>query len=783
MPEGSVADTPHIAQAILDAVPTLIAVHDAHGALVMVNRTLADFVGKPAEELIGQPLATLPWLSPEDTPLPLDLSATPNELREVAATDGLQHWLWTTAKPLGEPQNGALTLLVSADITEQKRADDTLAEERNLLKTLMNSLPDYIFIKDTASRYVTANLAHAQLLGASCVEELIGKTDFEFFSTPSTLPFFTDEQRVMRTGTPLLDRVEIINRDFEDKQRWVLASKLPLYDTNGHPWGLIGISRDVTALKKVEAELRTAKEVAEAATHAKSDFLATMSHEIRTPMNAVIGMTSLLLDSPLNAEQAEFVDTIRISGENLLAIINDILDFSKIESGRMELEHRPFNLVECIEDTLDLFATRAAEKGIELALELQETVPLMVIGDQVRLRQVLVNLVGNAVKFTAEGEVVLSVTAAAGDARRHLQFAVRDTGIGIPQNRVDRLFQTFSQVDSSTTRRYGGTGLGLAISKRLVEMMGGALGVKSTPGAGSTFTFDMILELPGEDAQHPQSVRPDMAPLDGKQVLIVDDNRTNLTILTHQLERWGITVTAFTEGSDAVAALGGATRFDAAVLDVMMPGMDGLSLAEQLRRGPEGRDLPIVLLSSSGDNLGSERMKQLKVAGTLSKPVKTAQLFEALSQAISGAVGFVRARRKVQSQFEEHGEAAPLRILLAEDNVINQKVALRILQRLGYAADVAETGLAVLEALCRQDYDVVLMDVQMPELNGLDATRRIRAELPPERQPYIIALTADAVAGYQTECLASGMNDYITKPVRIDALVGALQQVPHPQPH
>jgi PAS domain S-box-containing protein len=666
-------------------------------------------------------------------------------------------------------------------MTARQQTEDALADERNLLKTLMDNLPDYIFIKDTASRYITANKAHVQLLGAASVEELVGQTDFDFFSTPSTLPFFTDEQRVMRSGTALLDRIEVINRESEEKQRWVLASKIPLRDAAGQVSGIIGISRDITVLKKVEEELRRAKETAEAATSAKSDFLATMSHEIRTPMNAVIGMTSLLLDTPLTTDQAEFVDTIRVSGENLLAIINDILDFSKIESGRMELERRPFALVECLEDVLDLFSARAAEKNLELAMEIDPDTPESIIGDQVRLRQVLINLVGNALKFTEHGEVVLSVAPSTGPQGPGVHFAVRDTGIGIPQDRMDRLFRSFTQVDSSTTRRYGGTGLGLAISKRLVEMMGGGLRVESRAGEGSTFCFDIAVELPadisGADGVHHGSGRHlDATQLTGKSVLIVDDNQTNLTILSHQLERWGVAVTAYLRGIEALAAVGGGAHFDAAILDVVMPEQDGVELAEHLRKTTQGEELPLILLSSAGDVYTGEQLQGLNLSATLNKPVKTAQLFEALHQAMAGTRGFVRARRRVQSQFEQIAPAAnPLRILLAEDNVINQKVALRILQRLGYAADVAETGLAAIHALQRQAYDVVLMDVQMPELNGLDATRRIRAELPGERQPYIIALTADATAGFQGECLRSGMNAYVSKPIRIDELVAALQ--------
>ena len=616
--QARLTDQKRFMRAVLDAVPAMIAVRDEHGRLELVNQTLADVAQQPAKEFVGQPANAIPWLTFASTAS--QSTTETEELRHITLATGEQRWLWTLEKPLGADQaDHKRVLIVSNDITDRKRTEDELAGERNLLKTLMDSLPDYIFIKDTASRYITANTAHVQLLGAATIEELAGRTDFDFFSTPSTLPFFTDEQRVMRSGTPLLDRIEVINRESEEKQRWVLSSKIPLYDPSGQAWGLIGISRDITALKKVEEELRRAKEAAEAATHAKSDFLATMSHEIRTPMNAVIGMTSLLLDTLLTAEQTEFVDTIRISGENLLAIINDILDFSKIESGRMELERRPFHLVECIEDVLDLFSSRAAGKGIELAVQIDDTTPAVVIGDQVRLRQVLVNLVGNALKFTEKGEIVLGVTAVPAHDCCRLQYSVRDTGIGIPSDRTNRLFQSFTQIDSSTTRRYGGTGLGLAISKRLVELMGGSMQVQSQAGSGSTFSFDILVDLPDrESEEQTRNQHPDIAELPGKRVLIVDDNHTNLAILTHQLQRWGIDVTAYQLGAEALAAMAAGARFDAAILDVVMPVLDGVQLAQRLRSSPDSHTLPLILLSSSGEGYSSESFRELQLSAMLS---------------------------------------------------------------------------------------------------------------------------------------------------------------------
>jgi signal transduction histidine kinase/CheY-like chemotaxis protein len=693
---------------------------------------------------------------------------------------GIRRGIWFTC---------AAAILVFGPITwigvtghERRRRDErAVREARDLLDNVneasLHGLVMMEAVRDNADRIIDFRL----LLFNRAACEVLGRDLGKMMSSGQTLTqgrpnartdgTFNNYAHVVRTGQPVV--FELLYQ-YERIERWLSIRVAKYLD------GIVATIVDVTERKLSEEKLLQSQSrlitslaheqeltrEAQAAERAKSEFLAVMSHEIRTPMNGVIGMTSILADTELNEVQRDCVHTIQVSGEALLTVINDILDFSKIESGRMTLEQRAFNLRECVEDVINLFAPRIREKRLEVLYLIEPDVPASLLGDTVRLRQILTNLLGNAIKFTEHGEIVLNVKCEKTDEKGcHLLFSLADTGIGIPIEAIGKLFQSFQQVDSSTTRRYGGTGLGLAISKRLAELMDGTMWVKSKPGAGSTFFFNVVLPAA---PQAGSTASDTMRTLQPGRALIVDDNATNRRVLEAQLRAWGIEPVTVTGGDEALRRINH-ENFDVVLVDMLMPGMDGVALAREVRKKSAA---PMILLSSSGELETGESAALFR--SQLPKPIRQSMLWNAIQDAIGGAAG-EPAPRPVVKRFDPTMAARkPLRILLAEDNSVNQKVGKLMLRNLGYSTDIASNGFDVLDVVGKKTYDLIFMDIQMPGMDGVETVRQLRERLGPAT-PWLVALTANALEGDREKFLSLGFDAYLSKPLSPESLQAALE--------
>ena len=656
---------------------------------------------------------------------------------------------------------------------DQKPVDgvsEELRQARAAYQSIVDSLPLNLLIKDSQGRRVFANKKYLELRGCS-LESIAGKTDFDLFPSDLAHQFSNDDSAILESGISMHD---VEKHQLPDgRRRWIERTKSALRDADDKIVGVQLLFWDVTDREQALIDLREARDEADAANQAKSDFLANMSHEIRTPINGIIGMTELVLDTKLTSSQNDYLQMVLESGETLVALVNDILDFSKIEAGQLELDPAPFELRDSLADTLRTLAIRSHSKGLELIFSVDAAVPLKLVGDLGRLRQVIINLISNAIKFTSNGEVLLNISCQEQtESECTLLFSVVDTGIGIPLDKQASIFDNFQQADRSISRNYGGTGLGLAISSRLVRLMGGSIGVDSEPGQGSTFHFTATFgAVESRDSEA-------TSKLPKSPVLIVDDNQTNCRNLFKLLTDWGMSPTMATNAKEAfdmlVNSAGTDTPFQVAIVDEEMPEFDGLQFASMVRGEPAVAETPLIMLTSPSRPNEGLKESNLNIAAGLLKPVKESELFDTLQVALC-----VKSdRHRLETRQEIAAPLKSVRVLLAEDNLVNQKLAVGVLEKLGCQVTVTDNGVRALEVLSTEPFDVVLMDVEMPEMNGIETTAEIRRlEADSKQHIPIVAMTARAMVGDRERCLEAGMDDYLSKPVRINEIKAMLIRI------
>ncbi|MCX6134376.1 MAG: PAS domain S-box protein [Ignavibacteriales bacterium] len=760
------------------SVSECVTITDLEDKIVFVNDAFLKTYGYTQAEVLGKDIAIVRSLNNDPAVVAAieERSLSGGWAGELVnrRKDGTEFPIRLSTTVLHDDKGRPVALVgVATDITERKKAEEELRMSETRFREMFDDAPVGYHELDTRGRITRVNRTELRTLGYAA-EEMTGRPVWDYIEERET-----SEKSVLEKLAGTKPPGRNVERNYRKKDGSlvpVLCEDRLLRDPDGNITGIRTTLQDITDRKRMEEELNTAKEVAEAATKAKSEFLAVMSHEIRTPMNGVIGMTDLLAQTDLTPDQADFVDTIRVSGETLLSVINDILDFSKIESGKIELEEVQFEPRTCIEEVYDLLSQKASAKNLDLLYWIDPEVPSGILGDKHRLRQILFNLIGNALKFTEKGEIYTSVALKWRIGKTfELQFSIRDTGIGIPQDKIEKLFKAFTQVDSSTTRRYGGTGLGLAISMRLVGLMKGKIWVESEVGKGSVFHFTIQSSIPEASEALPEVyMRGKDVTFAGRRILLVDDNATNLRILRELCQHWKLIPRVTHSPAEALEWIRKGDPFDLGILDMQMPDMDGVTLAQEIRSLRSPSALPMILLSSLGSALKEGGRGGELFTAEVAKPIKQSQLYNVIAEALSGE-RVAAPRKKVTPELKVPA-TSNLRILVAEDNAVNQKLILRILQQLGHSGDVVTNGLEVLKAIEGKQYDLIFMDVQMPEMDGLEATRRIVNSSKPGDRPKIIALTADAMSEDRQRCFDAGMDDYLSKPVHMDDVAAILHQ-------